>query len=86
MSVAHLQVDGVEVLPQHYIDGTRVASPRSFEVFSPIQQQRLGEVCEADDEQIASAIDAAQRAFPGWAALSAAQRKPYLDRFAQALP
>ena len=52
MSVAHLQVDGVEVSPQHYIDGTRVASPCSFEVFSPIQQQRLGEVYEADNEQI----------------------------------
>ena len=83
MAFAQIQVDGVEVSPQHYIDGTRVASPRSFEVFSPIQQQRLGEVCEADDEQIARAIDAAQRAFPGWAALSAAERKPYLDRFAQ---
>ncbi|MFM7660519.1 MAG: aldehyde dehydrogenase family protein, partial [Betaproteobacteria bacterium] len=83
MAFAQIQVDGVEVSPQHYIDGARVASLRSFEVFSPIQQQRLGEVCEADDEQIARAIDAAQRAFPGWAALSAARRKPYLDRFAQ---
>ena len=78
-----LQVAGIAVSPDHYIDGRRVDSARRFEVFSPIQQQALGQVCEADAEQVELALQAAQRAFPAWAALTAAQRKPYLDRFAQ---
>jgi 5-carboxymethyl-2-hydroxymuconic-semialdehyde dehydrogenase len=78
-----LQVAGIDVSPDHYIDGRRVASAPRFEVFSPIQQQPLGQVCEAGAEQVELALQAAQRAFPAWAALTAAQRKPYLDRFAQ---
>jgi 5-carboxymethyl-2-hydroxymuconic-semialdehyde dehydrogenase len=78
-----LQVAGIGVSPDHYIDGRRVASAPRFEVFSPIQQQPLGQVCEAGAEQVELALQAAQRAFPAWAALTAAQRKPYLDRFAQ---
>jgi len=78
-----LQVAGFGVSPDHYIDGRRVASAPRFEVFSPIQQQPLGQVCEAGAEQVELALQAAQRAFPAWAALTAAQRKPYLDRFAQ---
>jgi 5-carboxymethyl-2-hydroxymuconic-semialdehyde dehydrogenase len=78
-----LQVAGIGVSPDHYIDGRRVASAPRFEVFSPIQQQPLGQVCEASAEQVELALQAAQRAFPAWAALTAAQRKPYLDRFAQ---
>jgi len=78
-----IQVGGIGVSPDHYIDGCRVSSTRRFEVFSPIQQQTLGHVCEGDAEQVEQAIQAAQRAFPAWAALTAAQRKPYLDRFAE---
>src|SRR6185437_2740782 len=35
------------------------------------------------DEHVEAAILAAQQAFPAWSALAAAERKPYLDRFAQ---
>ena len=83
MTYPLLHIEGIGVSPDHYIDGRRVDSQRRFDVFSPIQQQALGQICEAGNEEVELAIHAAQRAFPAWAALTAAQRKPYLDRFAQ---
>jgi len=77
-----LAVAGVEVSPDHYIDGRRVASAESFELFSPIDQRPLGRIAEGGEPAVDAAISAAQRAFPAWAALGAAGRKPYLDRFA----
>ncbi len=83
MSSPLLQVQGVDVSPDHYIDGRRVASATTFEVFRPIDQQLLGRVCEGEAEHVESAIQAARRAFGAWAALTAAQRQPFLDRFAE---
>ena len=77
-----LDVAGVGVSPEHYIDGQRVASDESFEVASPIDGRVLGRVCEGQAQHVDAAIAAAQRAFPAWSALTAAQRKPALDRFA----
>jgi acyl-CoA reductase-like NAD-dependent aldehyde dehydrogenase len=77
-----LAVAGVEVSPDHYIDGRRVASAETFELFSPIDQRPLGRIAEGGEPAVDAAISAAQRAFPAWAALGAAGRKPYLDRFA----
>lgn len=79
---ARLDVAGVSVSPEHYIDGKRVASSDSFELFSPIDQRVLGRIHEASADQVDTAITAAQTAFPAWAALGAAGRKPYLERFA----
>jgi 5-carboxymethyl-2-hydroxymuconic-semialdehyde dehydrogenase len=78
-----LVVAGIEVSPDHCIDGRRVASAERFELFSPIDQRPLGEVAEGLPEHVEAAIAAAERAFPAWAALTAAERKPYLDRFAE---
>ena len=78
-----IDVAGVAVSPHHYIDGARVASANSFELFCPIDQRLLGLVSEGTDEHVEAAIQAAQRAFPAWAAMSAAERKPFLDRFAE---
>jgi 5-carboxymethyl-2-hydroxymuconic-semialdehyde dehydrogenase len=78
-----LQVAGIEVSPDHYIDGQRVVSTRHFALHSPIDQRRLGEVAEGLPDHVEQAISAAQRAFPAWAALTAAERKPFLDRFAE---
>lgn len=82
MTSVPLQVAGIAVSPDHYIDGARVASPEHFEVFSPIDQALLGRVAEGLDAHVEAAILAAQRAFPAWSALTAAERKPYLDRLA----
>jgi acyl-CoA reductase-like NAD-dependent aldehyde dehydrogenase len=83
MASAALQVAGVEVSPDHYIGGQRVASAKTFELSCPIDQRLLGRVAEGTQEHVDAAILAAQQAFPGWAALTAAERKPYLDRFAE---
>ena len=78
-----LDVAGVPVSPDHYIDGRRVASPEQFDLSCPIDQKLLGRIAEGTPDHVDAAIRAAQRAFPAWSALSAAERKPYLDRFAE---
>jgi 5-carboxymethyl-2-hydroxymuconic-semialdehyde dehydrogenase len=82
MASPHLSVAGIEVSPDHYIDGQRVPSAQRFDVFSPIDQRLLGRVAEGLPEHVEHAISAAQRAFPAWSALTAAERQPLLDRFA----
>ncbi|NRF65485.1 aldehyde dehydrogenase family protein [Aquincola sp. S2] len=77
-----LDVAGFAVSPDHYIDGRRVGSDEHFVLCSPIDQAVLGSVCEGNAQHVDAAISAAQRAFPAWSGLSAAERKPFLDRFA----
>ena len=67
----------------HYIDGRRVASDQSFELHSPIDQRLLGRIAEGTAEHVEAAIVAAQKAFPAWSAMTAAERQPLLDRFAE---
>ena len=83
LATSTLDVAGVAVSPDHYIGGQRVASEQTLELFSPIDQRLLGRVAEGSAEHVEAAIQAAQAAFPAWSALSAAERKPVLDRFAQ---
>jgi len=78
-----MEVAGIAVSPDHYIGGKRVSSSERFELFCPIDQSRLGELAEGRPEHVDAAIEAARGAFPAWSALSAAERKPYLDRFAE---
>ncbi|MGM9486864.1 aldehyde dehydrogenase family protein [Ideonella sp. YS5] len=82
MSTEPLRIGDHLVSPDHYIDGARVPGQRSFELFSPIDQRVLGHVAEGDEEHVEAAIQAAQRAFASWSALTAAQRLPCLERFA----
>lgn len=81
---ATIEIDGVVVSGQHYIDGRRVGGGEAFEVFSPIDQRPLGEVYEGA-ALTDRAVGAAAAAFPAWAALGAAGRLPYLRRFAEAI-
>lgn len=83
MSAFLQDVAGVPVSPDHYIGGRRVASPETFELFSPIDQQVLGRIGEGLDEHVEAALRSAGEAFASWAALGAVGRKPYLDRFAE---
>ncbi|KQP22660.1 aldehyde dehydrogenase family protein [Pseudorhodoferax sp. Leaf267] len=77
-----LDIAGIAVSPDHYIAGQRVASAERFALHSPIDQRPLGHISEGLAEHVEAAIVAAQHAFPAWSALTAAERKPYLDRFA----
>jgi len=79
---AVLQVEGVAVSPHHYIGGKRVASEEMFDLYRPIDQAFLGRISEGTTEHVDAAVRAAEQAFPAWAALTAAERKPYLDRLA----
>jgi 5-carboxymethyl-2-hydroxymuconic-semialdehyde dehydrogenase len=78
-----LDVGGVRVSPHHFIGGRRVIAPESFELFSPIDMRKLGDVDLGLDQHVDDAVEAAAAAFPPWAALGAAGRLPYLRRFAE---
>ena len=77
-----IRVAGVEVSPEHFIGGERVASERRFEDISPIDAQVIAEVSRAGEAEVDQAVRAAQEAFPEWAALGPAGRAPYLHRLA----
>ncbi len=78
-----IDIAGTTVSPDHYINGERIDSSDTFELRSPIDQALLGRISEGRPEHVEAAIQAAEAAFPAWSALTAAERKPYLDRFAQ---
>jgi betaine-aldehyde dehydrogenase/5-carboxymethyl-2-hydroxymuconic-semialdehyde dehydrogenase len=73
---------GIDVSPDHYIGGERVASRERFETISPIDQSVLAEVARADASDVDRAVRAAHDAFAGWAALGAAGRAVHLHRLA----
>ncbi len=82
MSSEVLNIATFQVSPHHYINGQRIASDVLFDLHSPIDQSLLGQISEGTAEHVDMAIQAAQKAFPDWSALTAVERKPYLDRFA----
>ncbi len=81
-SQASINVGKHVVSPHHYINGARVTSSESFEVFSPIDRHVLGNVALGLPEHVDAAVAAAKNAFPAWSALSAATRRDYLYAFA----
>lgn len=83
MTTPLLRIAGHDISPDHYIDGRRIASDEQFELTSPIDQQVLGRIAAGSDAHVEQALQAAERAFPTWSALSAAERLPYLERFAE---
>ncbi|MEZ5657859.1 MAG: aldehyde dehydrogenase family protein [Burkholderiaceae bacterium] len=82
MTHPKIEIAGIAVSAEHYIDGVRCSPQDSIEVRCPIDQSLIGHIAAGNAADAAAAITAAERAFPAWAALSAAERKPYLDRFA----
>ena len=77
-----IAIEGCAVSTLHYIGGRRVPSRNRFQTVSPIDGRVLGELAAAGRGEVEAAIDAAESAFPGWAALGAAGRLPHLRRFA----
>ena len=77
-----ISVAGVEVSPDHFIGGERVASEDTFTDISPIDEQPLGEIARGGQREADLAVAAATEAFPAWAALGAAGRAAYLHRLA----
>jgi acyl-CoA reductase-like NAD-dependent aldehyde dehydrogenase len=73
---------GIEVSPDHFIGGERISSTERFEVLSPIDEQPLAEVARGGNQEAELAVQAAEHAFPAWAALGPAGRAEYLRRLA----
>jgi acyl-CoA reductase-like NAD-dependent aldehyde dehydrogenase len=83
MSNHRIDVDGVSVSPDHYINGVRVSSKRTFEDRSPLDWHwKLADVARGGEIEANAALDAAQTAFGAWSALSTQTRGEYLDRLA----
>lgn len=73
----------LNVSPDHYIGGKRVASRERFEVRSPIDWNcTLAEVARGSEEDVDMAVRAAHDAFPSWSALGIPERAKYLRRLA----
>jgi acyl-CoA reductase-like NAD-dependent aldehyde dehydrogenase len=72
----------LHVLADHYINGARVSSKESFDLFSPINGATLGTISQGLSEHTDDAVAAAHAAFPAWASLGAEKRREYLLRFA----
>src|SRR6056300_633753 len=67
----------------HFINGAWVPGQPEVDVFSPIDEAPLGRIAEGTEAEVGAAAQAAAAAFPAWAALGAAGRLPYLERFAE---
>lgn len=79
---SQIRVADVSISALHYIDGERIGSSDQFEIFSPINGDKLGRISLGQASDVDLAVNAAARAFAGWAALGAEGRLPYLQRFA----
>src|SRR3984957_18513867 len=79
------KVAGGEISTAHFIDGKRVASKRTFANCSPIDGKHLADVSAGGASEIDSAVAAARRAFPKWAALGPDRRHRVLKKFAQTI-
>ena len=75
-------VAGVEVSPDHFIGGERVASAERFADVSPIDESRLADIARGGQEEADAAVEAAREAFPAWAALGPEGRAGHLFRVA----
>jgi acyl-CoA reductase-like NAD-dependent aldehyde dehydrogenase len=77
-----INVAGVTVSADHYINGQRVEGEEYIDLHCPIDQSLLGQIANGSPKVVEKALDAAESAFPAWAALTRTERKVYLDRFA----
>lgn len=72
------RADGI----QHLINGKDVASGRSFDTTSPVDDSLISKVAQGSASDIDAAATAAQNAFSGWRDMPAAERKKILHRIA----
>jgi NAD-dependent aldehyde dehydrogenases len=64
------------------IDGVLLDGAGSFQVHNPADGSVVGSAQIADDAAVDAAVEAAQRAFPAWAALPAEHRARHLEAMA----
>ena len=78
-------VEGVEVDTRHWIGGERVSSESTFTDISPIDEQPIAEISSGSAAEVDAAVQAAQQAFPGWAAMPRSERAEVLRRVADGI-
>lgn len=83
--MGYILVEGVRVSTDHFIGGKRRGSNRTFEDISPIDESVLARIAAGGPEEVDMAVEAAQQAFPAWAALGPRGRGEYLRRFADVI-
>src|SRR6516162_9056595 len=79
-AIAH--VGGVSVDTRHWIGGMRVGSAAAFDDVSPIDGTVIARVARGGAAEAGQAVQAAERAFPGWAATPASERARLLHAIA----
>src|SRR5262249_43139535 len=82
-----VEVEGISVPVDHYIDGRRVPSDERFEVRSPIDWEgwKLADVAAGDKATVDAAASAARRACPEGAARGPEGRHDHLTNLADAI-
>lgn len=85
MTSGELAVDvgGVAIATGHVIGGRVIGSSSRLEVHSPIDGSRLADVAAGSAADVDSAVEAANDAFPAWAALGPNGRGELLDALAR---
>jgi betaine-aldehyde dehydrogenase/5-carboxymethyl-2-hydroxymuconic-semialdehyde dehydrogenase len=81
--VSRVGVAGVDVSTEHFIGGERVGSVSTFVDLSPMDAQPIAEIARGGEREASLAVEAAQAAFPGWAALGASGRAAHLHPLAE---
>ncbi|MDR5754587.1 MULTISPECIES: NAD-dependent succinate-semialdehyde dehydrogenase [unclassified Caballeronia] len=67
----------------HYIDGAWIQSAETYPVRNPATAEIIADVAKAGARETRQAIDAAQKAFPAWRALTAKERGARLKRWGE---
>lgn len=79
-----IDVDGVSVSPDHFINGRRVSSKGTFEDRSPLDWRwKLADVARGGLHEADLAVGAASEAFAHWSSLEVHVRANYLNRLAE---
>jgi len=81
--VSQVEVAGATVDTRHFIGGKRVASAETYENFSPIDLQPLGNIARGGKAEIDLAVAAAKSAFGAWRDLGPQGRGELLLKLAQ---
>ncbi|SAL09136.1 NAD-dependent succinate-semialdehyde dehydrogenase [Caballeronia telluris] len=67
----------------HYIDGAWIESKETYPVRNPATGEIIADVAKAGAQETRQAIDAAQKAFPAWRALTAKERGARVKRWGE---
>ena len=78
-----IDIDGVQVSPDHFIGGQRISSDKTFEVRTPLDWSwKLADVARGDERIAKLAVDAALEGFKVWSSMSATERGTVMHNMA----